>query len=207
MASLHTFLTGALLALSVAGCTTDGLTTGSLPANAPTTVAFESVDGPPPQVFRTFVHKLDEAARARQIAVAGHGQPAHYRVRLYLAVEVTKGRTAVAWVWDVYDRDRNRTLRIGGRESAGRQGRDAWKAADDAMLGRIAKTGMDQLNAFLAPAPRPQQPPEAPSAPSGNGPVVAETNDSTPESAIGRADRPISAPRVLAYAPPAPTVR
>jgi hypothetical protein len=207
MASLNSLLTGALLLLAVAGCTTDNLITGSLPANGPTTVAFESVDGPPPEVFRSFVRKLDEAARARQIAVVSHGQPAHYRVRLYLAVEVAKRGTAVAWVWDVYDRDQRRALRIDGREKGARRTRDAWETADDATLDRIARSGMQQLSAFLAPDRRPQEPPAAPSAPSGDGRAVAQADTSGPDAAAGLVAGSLSAPRALAFAPPAQSTR
>jgi hypothetical protein len=207
MASLHSLLTGALLLLATAGCTTDDLTTGALPANGPTTVTFESVDGPPPEVFRIFVRQLDDAARARQIAVVGRGQPAHYRIRLYLAVEVAKGRTAVAWVWDVYDRDRHRALRIGGRESGGWRTLDAWETADAAILSQIAQSGMDRLSAFLAPDRRPYQQPSTPPVPSGDGPAVAQAHDSSPESAVGSARRTPSAPSALAFAPPSQSPR
>ena len=57
-------------------------------------------------------------------------------------------QTTIAWVWDVYDGDERRALRISGEETAGRR-RDAWAAADDASR-RIARTGMDQLAAFLS---------------------------------------------------------
>ena len=56
---------------------------------------------------------------------------ASYRVRSYLAAQVSRGRTTIAWVWDVYDRDQQRALRLSGEEPAGKAGRDAWAAADD----------------------------------------------------------------------------
>jgi len=195
MASLRFLLSGALLVLAAAGCTTDNLTTGSLPANGPTTVAFESVDGPPPEVFRSFVRQLDEAARARQIAVVAQGHPAHYRIRLYLAAEVSKGRTSIAWVWDVYDREQRRAFRIDGREKAVRSSRDAWQTADDAVLGRIARTGMERLSTFLTPDARPGTPPAAPAAPPGSGTAVAQAGGTAPS------------PSALAFASGSPPLR
>jgi hypothetical protein len=60
-----------------------------------------------------------------------------------------KHQTTVSWVWDVFDQDEHRALRISGEETAKGRPRDAWAAADDAMLGRIARSSMDQLAAFL----------------------------------------------------------
>ena len=38
----------------------------------------------------------------------------------------------IAWVWDVYDSNQQRALRLSGEEPAGKVGRgDAWAAADD----------------------------------------------------------------------------
>jgi hypothetical protein len=70
-------------------------------------------------------------------------------VRGYLAAKVVKGRTTIAWVWDVFDADDHRALRISGEEAAPGRHHDAWAAADDAMLHRIARTSMDQLAGFL----------------------------------------------------------
>ncbi len=70
-------------------------------------------------------------------------------MRGYLAAQVVRGRTHISWVWDVYDDDRLRSLRIIGEE-AGSRGGDPWSAADEAMLRRIARASMDRLAAFLA---------------------------------------------------------
>src|ERR1019366_5737395 len=92
-------------------------------------------------------------AQTRRLAVISRESPSAYRVRGYLAAKVTKRQTTISWVWDVFDRDDRRALRISGEETAnsrtlGRH-RDAWTAADDAMLRRIAHTSMEQLAAFL----------------------------------------------------------
>jgi hypothetical protein len=47
-------------------------------------------------------------------------------------------------------------LRISGEEPAGRNRRDAWHGADEAVLRRIARASLDELVAFLAsPSPGP----------------------------------------------------
>ena len=67
----------------------------------------------------------------------------------------------IAWVWDVYDRDQQRALRLSGEEPAGKAGRDAWAAADDLVLRKIAQAGLSGLSAMIngngpdaPPAPR-----------------------------------------------------
>jgi hypothetical protein len=137
-------------ALALSGCVSDGQPgmMGSAPRNA--TVAFESIDGPPPGQFQTLVQDLNDEAQARRVAVISREAPSVYRVRGYLAAKVVKGQTTISWVWDVFDRDERRALRITGEETAKAPGHDAWVAADDAMLRRIARESVEQLAAFLA---------------------------------------------------------
>ena len=149
------------------------------------TVAFDSIDGPPESIFRQFVHDLNDEATARQMAVVSRGGQAQYRVRGYMAALVGKRRaTTIAWVFDVYDADQNRTLRIKGEEPAAGSGRGTWAAADDRVLRKIAKSGIDQLAAFLAapdaaPAPPPAAPPE-------RGPNVADAAAPTTLASVAR---------------------
>ena len=85
-------------------------------------------------------------------AVISREQPSAYRVRGYLAATVAKHQTTISWVWDVFDQDEHRALRISGEETAKVRHKDAWAAADDAMLQRIAQSSMEQLAAFLTVA-------------------------------------------------------
>lgn len=151
-------LTAALslsLAGGLAGCNTNGQ--AGLVAGQPrgATVAFESIDGPPPGQFTTLVRNLNDEAQQRRLAVLSRDAASAYRVRGYLAAKVSAGRTTISWVWDVFDRDEHRALRINGEEVATAAGKksgkdtDAWNVADDAMLRRIAAASMDQLAAFL----------------------------------------------------------
>lgn len=161
------------LLLLVAGCTTTGQRMGASPGQR--AVAFESIDGPPPAVFQKLVQKLNEEAEARQVPVVTREGYAPYRVRGYYAVGIEKRRTVVSWVWDVYDADARRTLRLSGEEKGAPLGRrDAWNAASDELLSRAARQGMEQLAAFMGPA--------SPAAP-------AAAPDQTP---VGPGDRPVT---------------
>ena len=86
------------------------------------TVAFESIDGPPPQVFDRMVSVLDSESKLRNLSIVSREGGASYRVRSYLSAQVVRGKTVIAWVWDVYDNNQQRALRLSGEE-AGRQGR------------------------------------------------------------------------------------
>src|ERR1700710_2527714 len=113
------------------------------------TVTFESIDGPPPQVFDRMVNLLDSESKLRNVAIVSRDGSAAYRIRSYLAAQVSRGRTTIAWVWDVYDRDQQRAIRLSGEEPAGKAGRDAWAAADDVVLRRIAQAGLTGLSGMI----------------------------------------------------------
>src|SRR6266436_2561195 len=66
------------------------------------TVAFESTDGPPPQVFDRMVDVLDSESKLRNLSIVSREGSASCRVRSYLSAQVSRGRTVIAWVWDVY---------------------------------------------------------------------------------------------------------
>jgi hypothetical protein len=126
-----------------------------------TTVAFESIDGPPETVFRSLVLRLNQEAQAQQVAVVSRESAAQYRIRGYVAAHVQGRRTTISWVWDIYDADRQRAMRLAGEE-AGPLGRSAWSAADEQVIGRIARDGMTRLAAFLGSPPVPDAFPAAP---------------------------------------------
>ena len=121
------------------------------------TVAFESIDGPPPQVFDRMVGVLDSESKLRSLSIVSREGSASYRVRSYLAAQVSHGRTTIAWVWDVYDRDQQRALRLSGEEPAGKAGRDPWAAADDLVLRRIAQAGLSGLSGMINGTRRPDR--------------------------------------------------
>ena len=98
-------------------------------AGSGATVAFESIDGPPPQVFDRMVGMLDSESKLRSLSVVSREGTAAYRVRSYLSAQVVRGKTMIAWVWDVYDANQQRALRLSGEEpTSGKGGRDPWSA-------------------------------------------------------------------------------
>jgi hypothetical protein len=165
------------------GCANVGAAGGVANAQASigggATVAFESVDGPPPQVFERMVSLLDSEARLRNISVVSRQEPAAFRVRSYLAAEIRGGKTTIAWVWDVYDRDQQRALRLGGEEATGKASRDAWASADDLVLRRIAQAGLTGLSGMINGTAPSEVVPDAPAAPAprGDGPPIASADD------------------------------
>lgn len=178
-----------------------GCAGGNAPANsyamAPsggsgTTVTFESIDGPPPQVFDRMVGVLDSESKLRNLSVVSREGTAAYRVRSYLSAQVVRGKTVIAWVWDVYDANQQRALRLSGEElTAAKGGRDAmrdpWQAADDLVLRKIAQAGFSGLSNMINGMP------DAPgSVPGLRGPAVASVTLQapaleTPASALGYA--------------------
>jgi len=177
-ACLRACIAALLLATAgtLGGCAGSGTATGAYAMASATdtpTIAFESIDGPPPQVFDRMVGVLDSESKLRNLSIVSREGQAAYRVRSYLAAQVVKGRTVIAWVWDVYDRDQQRALRLSGEEPAGKTGRDAWAAVDDMVLRKIAQAGFSGLNSMVSGTTPDGSTPAAPS-PDKNGPAVAE---------------------------------
>jgi hypothetical protein len=173
------------VACGLGGCA--GVASSSVPfaqTGNGTTVAFESIDGPPPQVFDRMVSVLDSESKLRNLSIVSRDDQASYRVRSYLAAQVSRGRTTIAWVWDVYDRNQQRALRLSGEEPADKAGRDAWNAADDLVLRRIAQAGFSGLSSMInGTAPADEPPPV--SAP-GLRPAVAAIEPPSPAPAAFR---------------------
>jgi hypothetical protein len=164
-------------------------------AGSGATVAFESIDGPPPQVFDRMVGVLDSESKLRSLSVVSREGTAAYRVRSYLSAQVVRGKTVIAWVWDVYDANQQRALRLSGEEpTAAKAGRDAtrdpWQAADDLVLRKIAQAGFSGLSNMINGGPS-----DAPgSVPGLRGPAVASVTPEAPApempaSALGYAQQ------------------
>jgi uncharacterized lipoprotein YmbA len=191
LSHLSQVVAAALLAALAAGCSsqqTTRLVSMNAAASANPTVTFESIDGPPPEVFRKLVASLNDEASARQVAVVPRQAAATYRVRGYITALVDRDKTSFAWVWDVYDGDKRRALRITGEEPAapasrGRNARvrDAWTSADAQVLRGISRAGMERIATFLN-APSPSGP--APTlAPGPTLPTLVSSQDDSPEAA------------------------
>jgi hypothetical protein len=170
-----------VVASALGGCAGGGSASGSY-AMATTgsgpTVAFESIDGPPPQVFDRMVGVLDSESKLRNLSIVSREGGASYRVRGYLSAQVVRGKTMIAWVWDVYDNNQQRALRLSGEEAAGKAGRDAWAAADDLVLRKIAQACLSGLSGMIngTPDATPATAPE----PERRGPAVASVESAVP---------------------------
>jgi hypothetical protein len=172
--------TGLAVACALGGCAAGGGAVNSFAmASSGPTIAFESIDGPPQPVFDRMVGVLNSESKLRSLSIVSREGAAAYRVRSYLAAQVSRGRTTIAWVWDVYDQNQQRALRLSGEEPAGKAGRDPWAAADDLVLRRIAQAGFSGLSSMInqtAPADAPQP------APTRHGPAVASADQPAPAS-------------------------
>ena len=177
-----------VIACALGGCAGGGAASGSYAmasgGSSGATVAFESIDGPPPAVFDRMVGVLDSESKLRNLSIVSREGGASYRVRSYLSAQVVRGRTMIAWVWDVYDNNQQRALRLSGEEPAGKAGRDAWAAADDLVLRKIAQAGLSGLSGMIN-GTTPDAPQPAP-APGRRGSAVASVEPTAPaEGAFG----------------------
>ena len=176
-----------VVACALGGCAGGGAASGSFAmatSGGGSTVAFESIDGPPPQVFDRMVSVLDSESKLRNLQIVSREGGASYRVRSYLSAQVVRGKTVIAWVWDVYDSNQQRALRLSGEEPAGKAGRDAWAAADDLLLRKIAQAGLSGLSNMINGTP--DVPPAPTPAPGRRGPAVASAEPAAPaEGAFG----------------------
>ena len=150
------------LGLAVSACVGTGQL-ANLSETARPTIAIESIEGVPAAVVPKFVTALKEEAAQRRIALAAPGE-ANYRLRGYLAARDDESANAgsgspivttasvttisVAWTLDVYDGNQYQVVRLSGEEKAAADRPGA--AADDQLLRRAARAGIDQLAAYLA---------------------------------------------------------
>jgi len=165
----------------VAACALGGCAAGGSPTSGAfamagdgggQTITFESIDGPPPGVFDRMVSILDSETKLRSLSIVSRESPAAYRVRSYLSAQVVRGRTVIGWVWDVYDRDQQRAMRLSGEEPGGKAGRDTWAAADDLVLRKIAQAGLSGLSNMINGTPADSPPP----ARGKRGPAIASAD-------------------------------
>lgn len=184
-------LAAIVMAATGSACTTTGQPTAATAVRGPT-IAFESIDGPPESVFHRFVQQLSDEADARQVAVVSRAEVAQYRVRSYVSAQTLGKRSSVAWVWDVYDADQHRALRISGEEPASFAGTGTWAVADDQVMQRVARAGMDRLVAFLA-APAVESRPAAPAPIAVPTPRIASASEDSGTTDIAAAQAPADA--------------
>jgi hypothetical protein len=139
-----------LVAVVLAGCNTTGTQSSALLSGAQgATVAFDSIDGAPRDVFDRLVQELNTQARSRNLAVVSRANPSAYRVRGYLVAERAAERSSIDWIWDVYDDRQQRVLRISGAQTVKGTQQDAWQAVDGPAVQKIAHDSVAQLATFL----------------------------------------------------------
>jgi hypothetical protein len=163
----------AFAATLLAGCNT--IQSGLFASNkGPASIAFDSIDGPPPAVFQRLVRDLNSEAKSRQLTVLSRDDEPTYRARGYLGAQIKTKDASITWVWDVYDAERQRVLRISGEEKVAGKHRNPWDALDDAGVQRIARKSVEQLGVFLAAVDRP--------APVAVEPTATSLKEGSPEA-------------------------
>jgi hypothetical protein len=116
----------------------------------------ESISGAPDSLHTQFTNALASEASARQVELVDGKDTgkdkARYRIRGYLDAYATEdGKTALAYVWDVFDVQKRRAQRVQGasvRNAAA--GDDPWAQMDQATVNRAASDSMNAIAAFLA---------------------------------------------------------
>jgi hypothetical protein len=116
------------------------------------TVAFVSVEGPPAAISRSFSQIMTREATARDIAVADE-KKARYLVRGYLSAYPTTEGAAVEYVWDVFNKDKQRMQRVNDVLEVVGEGADPWRIVGEAALASVAARSADDLAAYLSNTP------------------------------------------------------
>jgi hypothetical protein len=115
-------------------------------------VAFVSVDGPPAAVSASFSQIMAREAASHDIVITDT-KKARYLVRGYLSAYSTADGAAVDYVWDVFNKDKQRTQRVDDTLEVKGAGADPWSIAGEAALASVAAKSADDLAAFLSNTP------------------------------------------------------
>ncbi len=119
---------------------------------AAASVAFVSVEGPPAAISKTFSQIMTREATARDIAVADE-KKARYLVRGYLSAYATTDGAAVEYVWDIFNKDKQRMQRVNDVLEVKGEGADPWRIVGEAALASVAANSADDLAAYLSNTP------------------------------------------------------
>ncbi len=159
------FLAAVVLVCALGGCaeTMDSFQTASVdngqhpvvrPGMSPSgaTVAFASIEGPPPALAARFIDQLAAASASRAIVTADP-QSANYLVRGYLTAYAVPEGTAITYVWDVFDNQKHHAQRVDDTITLKASAGDPWSLADEAVMASIAGKSADDLAAYLSNTP------------------------------------------------------
>ena len=147
-----------LLAAALAGCVdnaSDLQASAVRPASASpagASVAFVSLEGAPAEIAARFSQLAAAEAARRDVALAPPAA-AHYLVRGYLSATPAEGGTAFTYVWDVFDKSRQRIQRTQDSLFVKTPAANPWSAADERVLASLAARSADDLAAVLAQTP------------------------------------------------------
>jgi hypothetical protein len=141
------------LALGLTACQSNGFS--SLASfNAPPDgmpVSVESIDGPPEMLQAAIIDELASAAARNDIDLVTDGAPARYHVRGYVTADRTNaGKAALAYVWDVFDAEKRRAVRVSGSSALKEDSGDSWERLDKEALAKLAADSMAEIASFLA---------------------------------------------------------
>lgn len=140
------FVVALALPFALAACqSTGGALFGGSPAGVP--VAIEIMDGPPDAVRLALKDELAVAAANRSVEMANLEKPARYTIRGYITAQETEEGAALAYVWDVFDAQKQRARRLEGSTPAPTSD---WAGLDGAALSSLAGRSMDEIARFLA---------------------------------------------------------
>ncbi|MBV9114022.1 MAG: hypothetical protein JOY67_14495 [Hyphomicrobiales bacterium] len=114
-------------------------------------IAVEAIEGPPAEVSGALNAALVQAAADHQVTLVDDSQAPRFRVKGYVTAGVAPdGKTALAYVWDVFDASNRRAQRVTGSEETAGDPADPWARLDATALKRIAGKSMDGIADFLA---------------------------------------------------------
>ncbi|SDR55973.1 hypothetical protein SAMN05519103_05251 [Rhizobiales bacterium GAS113] len=178
-----------LAPLALAGCQDVGFEASVPPRMAPgVPITVEAVEGPPDAVQSALTAAFTQAAANHQVTVVDGGQAPRFRLKGYLtAYTAPDGKTALAYVWDLFDAANRRAQRVTGVEETSGDPADPWSRVDDRTLQRIASKSMDGIADFLASAGS-----AAPTTMTAKLSPAMVTGGAATGSAVGAAGKPLS---------------
>jgi hypothetical protein len=143
-----------LAPLALGGCQDVGFNAAVPSRMAPgVPIAVEGIEGPPAEVASALTDALTQAAAQHQVTVVEDSQGPRFRLKGYLTASMAQdGKTALAYVWDLFDASNRRAQRVTGVEEAASDPADPWSSIDNNTLRRLAGKSMDGIADFLANA-------------------------------------------------------
>jgi len=156
-------LIAALLAASLAGCSTSDQTAQAPAELAPSQTQKKTASvslapvAAPGSVSNKMGQMLTSAAKEKNIPVKD-GEQADYTVRGYLVASPESEGTKVSYIWDITDKSGKRAHRFSGEELVEKRvSGDPWAAVDDKAMRKIAVTTADRLQNWLPKKDAPTQ--------------------------------------------------